>query len=804
MKKRARILSCLLTLTMAAGMTLGGCGSEQKPAENTSAQEETKEEQQEPAAGDVAEEAADDSIHERPADGDYIELALNVYYNDSDSNYYANEVSSVPIFVTEEGQYTVDFDCDRDLSQEAKGLGVMYLKNLTAIYIKDSGIAAGERSPLSAANIMYDEITVDGTALTITQTGPKSAFKNNGDFDTNDPINAWDGSVVEEIDADTTNHVANISAVENPKTISVTFTLTDMVWGDAGTAQASSAGDFVYAVTDYTDLSTLSALEASKLMGNGINLGNTMEAYGHTTIGISADVSSYETCWGQPVTTADMIKGYRASGFDTIRIPVSWTNKMDYESGDYTISADYLDRVQEIVDYCIDAGLFVIVNDHWDGGWFAMFGSSNEDTRAAAMEMYTQMWQQIADRFKDYPDNLILESANEELGNGLNNNSVWADSGSLSKDEEYSVANAINQKFVDVVRASGGNNDDRFLLIAGINTNFDNTIDDRFVMPTDTAKDKLLLSVHYYDPWDYCGDKDSDASNKHWGTVKEYEYMADQFEKLTKFTDQGYGVIIGEYGALKMSADELMYNTIEYHSNLLDLCDTYNYVPVLWDTNMFYDKSACTLRDQEVLDLYLSRTYAKEQEMGEEAYLAAVKTHMEEAAEAAPESFNEGGAVEVDSETMYAWIMWNGGAGSYSVGDVYNPNADHPGIIPTDVVVDGEGTYTVGLEFEGGNDGLTFGALAVSNAEVKYPGCILNIKEILVNGEPIHMIAEPYTSSDDGLCTRVNLINEWVGSIPDDARTMSNGLSNASSVIIDKQDLVGVNTITITFDFVVK
>lgn len=812
MRKRAKFLSLALSVAMAASMSIAGCGQSEQPAAQAPA-EETKEEQpaaEEPKEETVAEEpaaeepAVDQALYTRPESGDYIELALNVYYNDSTSNYYSNEVSSVPIFVTEEGQYTVDFDCDRDLSSEAKGAGVMFLQNLTAIYIKDSGIAAGAKSTLSAADIMYDAIEVDGTALTITQTAPKSAFKNSGDFDTNDPINAWDGSQVAEVDEDLTAHVANFNSVSNPKKISVTFTLSNMVWGEAGSTVTEDATSFDIVPTDYTDLSELTALEASKLMGNGINLGNTMEAFGHGTIGTDAEVSSYETCWGQPITTSDMIKGMRASGFDTLRIPVSWTNKMKYEDGDYTIPDDYMDRVQEIVDYAIDAGMFVIVNDHWDGGWLAMFGSSKQETRDNAMKMYTTMWEQIAERFKDYPDNLIFESANEELGNGLNNNSSWPDSGALTQDETYSVSNDINQKFVDTVRASGGNNDDRFLLIAGINTNFDNTLDDRFKMPKDSANSKLFLSVHYYDPWDYCGDKGDGAKNKHWGTDKEYDYMNNQFEKLTKFTDQGYGVIIGEYGALKMSADELMYNTIEYHSNLLDNCDIYNYVPVLWDTNMFFNKAKCILNEQEVLDLYTSRTYAKEQEMGEEAYLAAVKQHMEDAKAAAPESFSEEGAVEVDTETMYAWIMWNGGAGSYSVGDVYNPNADHPGIIPTDVVVDGEGTYTVGLEFEGGNDGLTFGALAVANAETKYPGCILNIKEIAVNGEPLHLVAEPYTSSDDGLCTRVNLINEWVPAPPDDARTMSGSLANASPVILDKQDLVGVNTITITFDFVVK
>lgn len=108
---------------------------------------------------------------------------------------------------------------------------------------------------------------------------------------------------------------------------------------------------------------------------------------------------------------------------------------MDYESGDYTINTAYMDRVEEIVNYALDAEMFVVLNDHWDGGWWAMFGSSDATTAQNAFTMYESMWTQIAERFKDYSDMLIFESANEELGNGLNNNSTWPDSGSLTENQ---------------------------------------------------------------------------------------------------------------------------------------------------------------------------------------------------------------------------------------------------------------------------------------------------------------------------------------------------------------------------------
>ena len=119
-----------------------------------------------------------------------------------------------------------------------------------------------------------------------------------------------------------------------------------------------------------TENSEMSSIELTKVMGNGINLGNTMEAYGRGSLGTNADVTAYETFWGQPVTTQEMITGMKDAGFDSIRIPVAWTNMMAFETGDYTINPAYLDRVGEIIEYAYNADMYVILNDHWDGGWW--------------------------------------------------------------------------------------------------------------------------------------------------------------------------------------------------------------------------------------------------------------------------------------------------------------------------------------------------------------------------------------------------------------------------------------------------
>lgn len=157
-----------------------------------------------------------------------IKLALNVYYNDSEHGYFSNEVSAKTITVDKEGQYTLTFDCAADLSSAAADAGVTSLSNLTAIYIKDYDVTCGNTSssPLKSCDIMYDKIVVNGEELTITQTEPKSALKDSGIFDTNDPVNSWDGSSVEEVKC--SGNVANFSTIENPTTVEVTFTLSNM------------------------------------------------------------------------------------------------------------------------------------------------------------------------------------------------------------------------------------------------------------------------------------------------------------------------------------------------------------------------------------------------------------------------------------------------------------------------------------------------------------------------------------------------------------------------------------------------
>lgn len=560
-------------------------------------------------------------------------------------------------------------------------------------------------------------------------------------------------------------------------------------------ASGSIEGDTT--VTEPVTENSLSSLEMAHIMGNGINLGNTMEAYGRNSVGVDSDPYLYETFWGQPETTQEMISGMKAAGFDTIRIPVAWTNAMNFESGDYTIGEAYLNRVEEIINYALNEDMYVIVNDHWDGGWWGMFGSASQETRDAAMELYTSMWTQIATKYEQYDEHLIFESGNEELGFRLNDKDIASDSGSLSDAECYEVANKINQAFVDTIRGVGGNNADRFLLIAGFGTDIKNTCNDAFRMPTDTAEDKLLLSVHYYDPSGYC----IWASQESWGTKKDYNEMNDLLAMMTKFTDQGYGIVIGEWGVLEQQ-NGLRNNTLEYYENFLDNCDYYGYCPVLWDIGDVYKRREGKIAYDEVAEILTAHSLANQSSKTLEEIQTAARAEIDAATAAAPE------AAGVDDTTAMAWIMYSSSdwGVSYSVGDVYDPGSATAGIVATDVEITGEGTYTVGLDFTGTGGGYAnstvFAAIGIANGEILYPGYCIEIKEVLVNGEEYKLTGRPYTTSDDTKCTRVNLYNEWVSAVPDSARTAAGNAMYVTPCVLDAATLGNVETIQITFDYV--
>lgn len=349
-----------------------------------------------------------------------------------------------------------------------------------------------------------------------------------------------------------------------------------------------------------SDEFTRTAIEIAADMGYGWNLGNTMEATNTWTH--NPKVTDFETAWGQPVTTKAMIDGIKKAGFNSIRIPVSWSNMMSSD-GNYTIDASYFKRIDEIISYAFANDMYVIINDHYDGGWWKGFASNKTE----CMKHYKNMWTQVAGHYKDYPEKLIFESANEELGNSLKN-----DNENVAELKLYSLTNEINQTFVDIVRQSGGNNARRYLLIAGFNTDIDKTCSSLYEMPTDTINNHLMVSVHYYTPWTYVGlYKDEGYGYKAtWGTDSDKSEMAGNFARMKKFTDAGYGVVIGEYSVLPQYISSGNYKRKDgdttFIKYLLTLCDKYGYAPYVWDAGDWYNRYTCSMRWSDIAAIYKS------------------------------------------------------------------------------------------------------------------------------------------------------------------------------------------------------
>lgn len=568
----------------------------------------------------------------------------------------------------------------------------------------------------------------------------------------------------------------------------------------AGTEETAAQATAASAAANTSEeKNELTSIEVIRLMGNGINLGNTLEAYNHDGYLSGGNPDGFETGWGQPYTTQEMIQGMKDAGFDTIRIPVAWTNGINYESGDYTIDERLMSRVETVVNWALDADMYVILNDHWDGSWWGMFGAEDMAVRENGMELYKSMWTQIGERFADSSYKLIFESANEELGDRLNDADVTGSKGVLTKDECYDKLYEINTEFVKTIRGLGGKNADRFLLIAGYNTDIVNTCDERYRMPDDSAENKLLLSVHYYTPWDFCG---TDSVNQ-WGSPKNYDEQNSLFEMLSKYSEQGYGVVIGEY-AVMLKNGGIKADTEKFYSNLLYNCDLYDFCPVLWDCSNFYKRKTLSLSDEGLAALFDERRLSNESDDIEKVK-ATAKEKLNEAASAAEDELMAEVEYPPSDDMAIAWLMFasDDWGISYSVGDAYDPTSRTQGIKATNVPITGEGTYTIGLDFTGcgAAKGTAFSAIGISNGEKFFPGYTVNIDKILINGEETALGGREYTTTDDGKCTRVNLYNAWVGTIPAEARTADSDFTDCSAQILSINKKKAVDSIEITFTF---
>lgn len=315
------------------------------------------------------------------------------------------------------------------------------------------------------------------------------------------------------------------------------------------------------AIEKMTDLDAWTAVPQ---MTPGVNIGNTLENTVH-----------WETGWGNPPITREYIQSLAHLGFKTVRLPVAW----DTYAENGRIAPDKLRRVAEVIDWINDAGMFCVLNIHWDGGWI------DSDVKEHFPKPYTfspeaetkfrSYWQQISQHFAGKNQRLIFESLNEE--------SNFSNEGSPEK--AYATLTRVNQLFIDTVRKTGGNNANRLLVVAGYNTDFEKTSRNEFKMPTDTVPGKLFISVHYYTPFQFCG-LTEDASwgkmMRTWGTPQDVAQLNQLFDTMHEFcTRTNTPAFIGEFGVegSKESASRVRWMTAVVNAAIAR-----KMIPVLWDT----------------------------------------------------------------------------------------------------------------------------------------------------------------------------------------------------------------------------
>lgn len=311
---------------------------------------------------------------------------------------------------------------------------------------------------------------------------------------------------------------------------------------------------------------TSTAKDIAPKMIPGWNLGNTMEGGSNQNEWKNAGVNT-EISWQSTKTSQAVIDLVHNSGFKSVRIPCSWVMGHITDKANVTIDPAWLARVKEVVDYCINDGMYVVLNDHWDGGWLENDGFTSGTNITEKKEQLTKLWTNIANYFKDYDEHLIFAGLNEP---GVGGASPDASGSKVDNKTLTSRLLEYEQTFINAVRATGGNNATRILVVQGPNTNIDNSTDASLNYDVTTLTDpagagRLMVEVHEYDPYSFTQQTKDESwgkqyyywsrsnhysSSTHNATWGEESYMAQQFNKLqTKFVNNGYPVIIGEYAA---------------------------------------------------------------------------------------------------------------------------------------------------------------------------------------------------------------------------------------------------------------
>lgn len=327
------------------------------------------------------------------------------------------------------------------------------------------------------------------------------------------------------------------------------------------------------------------AVELCSKITMGWNLGNTLEAIGG------------ETYWGNPLTTEAMIKNVKALGYNAVRLPCAWDQYLENQTS-YKIKDWWMSRVKEVVDYCVNNDMYVLLNIHWDGGWLE--NNCTPDKQAAVNIKQNALWEQIAVYFRDYDERLIFAGCNEPNAKNA---------------EQAEVLRSYEQTFIDAVRRSGGRNAYRNLVVPSPETNIGlaGTI---MKLPTDIIENRIIVEVHYYEPFNFCiMDKDESWGKMayFWGkgfekyAVGEYEgrfstwgledYLLEQFKSMKRnFTDKGIPSFLGEFGVGRRRFDDPIIQLAHdqsrgyFYQLVTEQAKNHGVVPFIWEIGGVFDR----------------------------------------------------------------------------------------------------------------------------------------------------------------------------------------------------------------------
>lgn len=333
----------------------------------------------------------------------------------------------------------------------------------------------------------------------------------------------------------------------------------------------------------------------------GWNIGNTLEATGG------------ETSWGNPQITESYVKFVKQSGFTAIRLPCSWDIHVDNKATAH-IDQNWLNRVKEIVGYCVNNDMYVMLNIHWDGGWLENNISKLKQDSVSAKQK--ALWEQIATAMRDFDEHLMFASANEPAADNA---------------EKMEVLTLYHQTFINAVRSTGGRNSYRVLVLQGPNTSMALTVDLMNTLPKDPVAGRLMVEVHNYTPAQFCFLNEDVSWGKmfyYWGSGhhstiepdrnatwgEEDNHIADFSKIKEKFVDKGIPVLMGEYGAYRRDGSAHVPKDLVTHEASVDYWTTFvtkealahGIKPFWWDTGGALDRRNNTVKDQRTIDAIIA------------------------------------------------------------------------------------------------------------------------------------------------------------------------------------------------------